>query len=146
MATSMQTKAAHDALSARTTTALRVVVAVSLVAACVMALAQTGTDAPDGAAARASEYVELDLVDVERAFWACDRAATTRGVHGVAGVACGTVTEQLKQRKFNGDFAAMLAWWHDNKAAMHQAVMQAEEQAEQQAGNTAADADEIPMP
>lgn len=133
MATCIQSKAAREALCARSATALRIVVVVSLVAACVMALAQT-------------RPVTLELEDLERAFWACDSAATTRGVHGAAGVACGNATEQLKQRKFNGDFAAMLAWWRENKAAMHQLVLQAEGEIEQQAGNGALDVEVLAVP
>ncbi len=52
----------------------------------------------------------------------CDHAATTHGVDGGAGIACGAITENLKVSKFNGDFDLMLAWWRQNKAAEHQAL------------------------
>jgi len=132
----MATKLSNLERCARTTTALRIVVAVSLAAACVMALAQAGAAAPT--TLRSSEPVELDLVDVERAFWACDHAASTRGVDGPAGIACGSATEALKQRKFGGDFAAMLAWWQANKSAMHPAIGET--------GQDAVDTEAFPLP
>jgi hypothetical protein len=60
--------------------------------------------------------------DLEKAFWICDHAATNHGVDGGMGIACGVITEDLKVRKFNGDFNLMLAWWRQNKAAEHQAL------------------------
>jgi hypothetical protein len=67
--------------------------------------------------ARASSFADL-----EKAFWICDHAATTTGVDGGAAIACGAITEDLKMRKFSGDFDLMLVWWRKNKAAEHQAL------------------------
>ena len=44
------------------------------------------------------------------------------GVDGATAIACGVITEDLKVKKFNGDFDSMLAWWRQNKAAEHQAL------------------------
>lgn len=60
--------------------------------------------------------------DLEKAFWICDHAATKHGVDGATAIACGVITEDLKVKKFNGDFDSMLAWWRQNKAAEHQAL------------------------
>lgn len=67
--------------------------------------------------ARASSFADL-----EKAFWICDHAATTNGVDRGTAVVCGAITEDLKVRKFNGDFDSMLAWWKQNKAAEHRAL------------------------
>ena len=59
---------------------------------------------------------------LERHYWVCDYAATTRGVLGVEAEMCATNYEELKKTKFGGDFAAMLAWWQRHKAAAHRAL------------------------
>lgn len=82
-------------------------------------LAALGTQAwaQEQAAARSG----LTATELERAFWICDHAATTRGVDGSTAITCSVITEDLQARKFNGDFSAMLAWWRQHKAAEHQA-------------------------
>ena len=60
--------------------------------------------------------------NLEKQFWACDHAATTRGVGLGEGAMCGEVYEDLKMSKFRGDFSAMLDWWQQNKAAEHLAL------------------------
>ena len=117
MTNNLQPKTAHDSLSRRTTTALHVVMALSLAAACVMALAET--------------RAESDLQSLEGAFWACDHAASTRGYGAADGMACSLTYEALKQRKFDGSFEDFLAWWQQHKGAMHAALEGAEDSAEQ---------------
>jgi hypothetical protein len=116
----------NEAVTARTTTALRVIVGLSLVAACIMALAETGDGAPLPTAVPAFGGDEPSAQDLERIFWACDRAASTIGVSGSEGMACSDATEQLRLRKFAGDFDAMLEWWRANKSAAYQAFGQPE--------------------
>jgi hypothetical protein len=142
----LQSKSAQDSLHARATLALRVVVAVSLAAACVMALADSPAEAPDSAAASARDFGEVDLEQLEQVFWFCDHAASTDGVDGPTGMACGTATEALMQRRFDGNFSAMLRWWQGNKDAMHQALSQSQQQAETQAAEASAQVDDYPMP
>jgi hypothetical protein len=72
---------------------------------------------PIEVSARANSFADL-----EKAFWICDHAATTNGVDGGAAIACGAITEDLRMRKFSGDFDLMLAWWRKNKPAEHQAL------------------------
>ena len=60
--------------------------------------------------------------DLEKQFWACDYAATTRGVGLGEGAMCNEVYEDLKSSKFGGDFRAFLSWWQQNKAAEHLAL------------------------
>ena len=57
--------------------------------------------------------------DLEKAFWVCDYAATTRGVLATPVEICSAVTDDFKRVRFGGDFEAMLKWWQDNKAAAH---------------------------
>ena len=59
---------------------------------------------------------------LERAYWACDYAATTRWVGGAEGAMCVAIYEELKRTKFNGSFPALLSWWQQNKAAEHRAL------------------------
>ena len=66
-----------------------------------------------------------EIAKLELAFWHCDYVATTRGAHATPIAACRHATEELKQRKFNGKFSALLQWWRENKLAEHQRVEQA---------------------
>jgi hypothetical protein len=76
------------------------------------------------AAPSAAQAVGADLrmAELEKAFWVCDHAATTSGVDRHTAVTCVALTDTLKQRKFNGDFDAMLAWWEQHKEAEHLAL------------------------
>ena len=68
---------------------------------------------------------ELNLAELEKAFWVCDRAATIGRVDVGSASTCGSLTVALKQRKFDGDFSAMLAWWRQYKEAEHLALAKA---------------------
>jgi len=63
---------------------------------------------------------------LETEFWVCDYAATTRGVFGSEAYLCSSNHEELKKTKFAGNFAAMLEWWQQNKAAEHRALAEPE--------------------
>ena len=66
------------------------------------------------------QLTSVRMADLERAFWVCEYAATT---HGNADIAtCTAVYDALKQRKFGGDFEALLTWWQQNKAAEIQRI------------------------
>ena len=62
---------------------------------------------------------------LERSFWACDYTATHRGVDSGTAATCSSLSKALKQRKFRGDFNAMLAWWRQHKEAEHLALAEA---------------------
>jgi len=68
-----------------------------------------------------------DLARLERAFWICDHAATTRGVDGDAAQLCVAVTEEFKQARFGGDFERLLEWWRQHKPAEHARLERGEE-------------------
>lgn len=59
---------------------------------------------------------------LEMAFWVCDYASTDRSFQPVDAMACSVVTEDLKRRRFNGDFEAMHAWWQRTRVAAHRAL------------------------
>ena len=90
--------------------AAALLVAASLVAAAAPAAAQAGIG------------TELRMAELEKAFWACDHAATVGRIDSGTAITCGGLTETLKQRKFNSDFNAMLVWWRQHKEAEHLAL------------------------
>ncbi len=62
------------------------------------------------------------IEELERDYWICDHAASTAFLDAGTAAGCSLISETLKRRKFNDDFAAMLAWWRANKAARHAAL------------------------
>ena len=93
--------------------AAALLVAASLVAAAAPAAAQAGIG------------TELRMAELEKAFWACDHAATVGRIDSGTASTCSVLYETLKQRKFNSDFNAMLAWWRQHKQAAHLALEEA---------------------
>ena len=59
------------------------------------------------------------MAELEKVFWACDHAATVGRIDSSTAITCGGLTETLKQRKFNGDFNALLVWWREQKEAQY---------------------------
>lgn len=72
--------------------------------------------------AAAQDTAAPSLATLERGFWACDYQASTTGVDPATGARCAELTGTLKQRKFSGDFTAMLAWWRQHKTREHLAL------------------------
>jgi hypothetical protein len=68
----------------------------------------------------------LNGAELERAFWVCDHAATQVMLDFEPALRCSHVTEDLRRLRFGGDFAAMLAWWREHKAARHAALQAAD--------------------
>ncbi len=92
------------------------------VAAALTIAAFLGGWATPGVAAGAIVDEDISIAKLEKIFWACDHAATHTHVDADTGAACVGFTDQLKQRKFNGDFNALVAWWQANKATEHLAL------------------------
>jgi hypothetical protein len=61
-------------------------------------------------ASRSSELVKArqTAVDLEKTFWACDYAATTRQISSGESAICSQNYEDFKKIKFGGDFQAFL--------------------------------------
>jgi hypothetical protein len=84
-----------------------------MTAACALAIGSAGS-------ARAeTSGGEAPLAALEQAFWACDYIGTKEGVAEAPVQLCVEVTQDLQQRKFGGDFDAMVKWWQDNKVSEH---------------------------
>jgi len=56
---------------------------------------------------------------LEARFWDCDVLATQTVLSAAEGAQCVRWQDELKQRRFDGDFARLLAWWQANKAEQH---------------------------
>jgi hypothetical protein len=75
---------------------------------------------PPGDAALPAGADAMEIAALEKAFWTCDYVGTTHGVLAAPMAACKHVTDELKARKFGGSFAALMAWWRENKAVEHE--------------------------
>jgi hypothetical protein len=62
---------------------------------------------------------QIDEQTIEHAFWDCDARATVEVLPTGDAVLCAMLGDELKQRRFDGDFAAMLDWWRANKQREH---------------------------
>ena len=92
-------------------------------AAVLLAASAMGWSAASSAQTLAA--TELPLAALEKSFWVCDHAATTRRLDSGTAATCSSLYEALKQRKFGGDFKALLAWWQQHKEAEHLALAKA---------------------
>ena len=77
-------------------------------AASTLAMAQ-----PSGTSQRVSDTV------LEQRFWDCDARATLELLSLEDGVQCTTWLDELKERRFGGDFGEFLVWWQEHKAEQH---------------------------
>lgn len=66
--------------------------------------------------------------ELEQAYWACDHATTNQLYDRQTAMACSVIYENLKARRFNGDFCQMLAWRQQYKRTRHQALDATERQ------------------
>lgn len=95
------------------------------VTACALAMAAATTVAEVGGVRTASQLEPpqvsaSDTANLEDAFWACDYVATTRGTSATPTEFCAAIYDELKAKKFAGDFDKLLAWWQVNKDVAHQ--------------------------
>ena len=96
---------------------------VVMLGAAVLCLSAQGYAEESARSLRSSASVDARVtMDTERAFWVCDYAATTRWVSPEEGALCVAIYEDLKKRKFDGDFRLMLDWWQKNKQAEHSSL------------------------
>lgn len=102
------------------TSCRRSVCRLAVSAALAIALAGSGwaQSASPHSAARL-QLAGVSVVDLEHSFWVCDYVATTRGVTEDLIVQCVAIYDELKDRKFGGDFDRLWAWWQQHKAARH---------------------------
>jgi len=110
----MTRKALSNQRRAVTTAAASAALLIAGVSTCFGACAQERPGSPSYGESIHARTVSSGL---ETAFWKCDYAVTTSGVGLGEGAWCAEISEELKRRKFAGDFQAMLVWWQQNKAA-----------------------------
>ena len=93
-------------------------VASSAVAAFVFLSTHARADEPTPAPDRLRAHVEqLDAHQLKRVYLACSHEAAQRVLQMTEAAGCSVVHDVLLQRDFKGDFDAMLAWYHAEKAA-----------------------------
>lgn len=62
---------------------------------------------------------QLDDSALEALFWDCDARSTKEVLPMADGVVCVMAGDELKQRRFGGEFAQLHAWWQQHKAEEH---------------------------
>lgn len=62
---------------------------------------------------------KLSDAALEARFWACDVASIHTVLSPAEGAQCVRWQDELKQRRFGGDFERLLDWWRANKAEQH---------------------------
>jgi hypothetical protein len=97
------------------TPCLRGLAAVAALGVALTGIANPLTDEQSAEHESVSSALPFETVELERAFWICDYIATTEGVLAAPIALCATVTHELEQIKFGGDYDRMLAWWRENK-------------------------------
>jgi hypothetical protein len=90
--------------------------ALILAVSCQHASAQEAQHTPTSPVSLAS----VKVADLEDTFWICDWSATVSRLGAAQINACTSATEELKARKFDGDFDRLITWWQKNKAVEHQ--------------------------
>jgi hypothetical protein len=54
--------------------------------------------------------------ELKQLYLACDQAATAARLSMADAIHCSIVSEELKQRVFQGDFNQLLAWWKTQRS------------------------------
>lgn len=61
----------------------------------------------------------LSVDELEQVFWLCDWRSMLEALDAGSYAVCAATADELKARRFGGDFDRMLAWWRQNKPAEH---------------------------
>lgn len=72
--------------------------------------------------ALASELKDVPMAALESEFWQCDYASTRTLIGPSEAGLCSTIFEELKLRKFSGQFAEFMTWWTANKTREHKLI------------------------
>lgn len=62
------------------------------------------------------------IVDLEKIFWQCERAAGAGMLDAATAAQCDAVTDELRKRKFGGDSERLLQWWQQNRIALRRSI------------------------
>jgi hypothetical protein len=65
---------------------------------------------------------KIGIEQLDDAWWHCDYASTQSMVSPGDAASCSEIFEELKTRKFGGDFSEFMKWWKANKSAEHAKV------------------------
>ncbi|MGE3923442.1 MAG: hypothetical protein AB7G13_10965 [Lautropia sp.] len=85
---------------------------------------------PPRAPAAPATLASLTVAELERMFWVCDRMATVSVLDVDRFTSCAATADELKARRFDGDFDKMIDWWRENKAAAHAGLQAGRDTAE----------------
>lgn len=66
--------------------------------------------------------VRQRIAELEENFWQCEHASSDGMIDAAMAAHCDAVTDELKKRKFGGDFERLLQWWHQNRLAHDQSA------------------------
>jgi hypothetical protein len=69
--------------------------------------------------AQDNKLTDVPLSTVEVEYWNCDYAASTGLLGFSEAAACSAIFEDIKARKFNGNFQEFMKWWNENKQKEH---------------------------
>jgi hypothetical protein len=71
------------------------------------------------ALALSPDWSGVDDSRLEALFWDCDLLSTQQALSGGDGALCAMAHDELKQRRFGGDFERLLDWWRSHKDDEH---------------------------
>jgi hypothetical protein len=60
---------------------------------------------------------DVPLKELEDNYWACDYASTKAMMGPDSAVSCSYIFEELRSRKFKGNWSAFIRWWNANQDA-----------------------------
>lgn len=69
--------------------------------------------------AQPTEPISLTDEALEARFWDCDVLSTETVLSPADGAQCVMWQDELKERRFGGDFTRLIAWWQEHKAEQH---------------------------
>jgi len=108
----------HDVAS-KSYRLLQLPAAAALAIALIVGAGVGHAQSPQPASAMHTVAAELSVAELERTFWVCDWSATAGRLEGADFARCAIVADELKARRFGGDFHRMIEWWQQNKAGIH---------------------------
>ncbi|WP_420474902.1 hypothetical protein [Noviherbaspirillum sp. ST9] len=65
--------------------------------------------------ASSTALMDAPGVEMEKAYWDCEYAATHGQISLDVAAGCSEIYERLKKHKFGGEFGPFLAWWRENR-------------------------------
>lgn len=66
-----------------------------------------------------NDNTDLSMSQLESRWWQCDYMSTQTIMSFSDAAYCSAIFEELKSRKFDGDFSKFIDWWKENKDAQH---------------------------